>query len=165
MMFFMNGPYCYYTYYAPSHWAMVGILRNRLPFLSRLQLGSLFSPRRSVKLMKQSPFPLWDTGIIGFCDYLILWLNGFCDYFADSHSQMSHSILSPYCILWLVLLDSLTIFLRANQWMLFGLLPTNFSEYLQIWPYWYNTKLLGIKSYDFWGGQHYEALRNRTLLS
>ena len=31
----------------------------------------------------------FDTVIIEFCDYLILWLIGFCDSFADSQSQMS----------------------------------------------------------------------------
>ena len=43
--------------------------------------------------------------------------------------------------------------------MVIGVLPATFSEYLQIWPYWYNTKFLGMKSYYFWAGQLFVYLQ------
>ena len=38
---------------------------------------------------------------IWYCDPWILWHIAFCDHFADSHSQMTNSILLLYLILWL----------------------------------------------------------------
>ena len=52
------------------------------------------------------------TGIIWFCDWGILWLIAFYDCFPNSRSQMPLSILLFYLILWLGLLDFMTIFLQ-----------------------------------------------------
>ena len=49
---------------------------------------------------------------------------------------------------------------EASQWMVIGvLLPAIFSEYLQIWPYRYKTKLLGMKNYDFLAHQLFVYLQ------
>ena len=41
----------------------------------------------------------YGTAIIWYCDWWILWHIAFCDYLADSHSQMPYFILMPYLIL------------------------------------------------------------------
>ena len=87
-----------------SHIQTLSIVQSRMTqelYLSHMR--HKFRPNCKMPKTQQisSGYKFTFTAIIWYCDWWILWHIAFCDYLADSRSQIPYCILMPYLILWL----------------------------------------------------------------